>query len=302
MNLLFTGASGFLGVNTIPLLRETYYVKTLGLSESDDYNLSLADEQPEFNEKYDVVIHAAGKAHTVPKNEHEKQLFFNVNLQGTQNLCIALEKSGIPKSFIFISTVAVYGLDEGEGITEDYPLNGDSAYALSKIMAERYLIEWCEKHEVKLSILRPSLIAGPQPPGNLGSMINGISSGRYLSISGGRARKSVLMVQDIARLVPLLIEKGGVYNVCDSQHPSFRELEQSICKQLGKRLPMSVPYSFIKIVALLGDLVGERFPVNTDKLSKITKSLTFSNQKAIDELNWKPLNVIENFEIYNHNR
>ena len=29
-------------------------------------------------------------------------------------------------------------------------------------------------HNVKLSILRPSLIAGPKPPGNLGAMIVGL--------------------------------------------------------------------------------------------------------------------------------
>ena len=32
-------------------------------------------------------------------------------------------------------------------------------------------------------------------------------------------------------------------------------------------------------------------------LDKITKSLTFSNEKAIRELGWKPMNVLENFRI-----
>ena len=52
------------------------------------------------------------------------------------------------------------------------------------------------------------MIVGPNPPGNLGAMINGIRSGRYFSIAGSKARKSVLMVQDIANLVPLLAERG----------------------------------------------------------------------------------------------
>lgn len=43
------------------------------------------------------------------------------------------------------------------------------------------------------------------------------------------------MVQDIANLLPMLIEKGGIYNVCDSYQPSFRELEMVICKQLNKK-------------------------------------------------------------------
>ena len=244
-----------------------------------------------------VILHVAGKAHSLPKTEAEKRLFFDVNLQGTKNLCTALEQSGIPKSFIFISTVAVYGCDSGENITEEYPLNGTTPYALSKIKAEKYLEEWCAMHNVKLSILRPSLIAGPNPPGNLGAMIHGIENGKYLSIAGGKARKSVLMVQDIANLLPMLIEKGGIYNVCDSYQPSFRELEMVICKQLNKKLPLSIPYWFAKSMAVLGDCFGENTPINSLKLRKITNSLTFSNEKAVRELGWKPMNVLKNFRI-----
>ena len=297
MKLLFTGASGFLGNTVYPLLSEYYEVSTIGLALEDDYTLNLAQEIPILKEKYDIVFHAAGKAHSVPKDEVEKQSFFNVNLQGTKNLCKAFENNGIPKAFIFVSTVAVYGCDCGENITEDHPLNGMTPYALSKIQAEQYLQEWCNKHHVTLGIIRPSLIAGPNPPGNLGAMINGIRNGKYFSIAGGRARKSVLMVQDIANLIPLLAEKGGIYNVCDTYQPTFRELESVICRQLGKSMPLSIPYWLAKSMAVIGDCLGSKAPVNSLKLNKITKSLTFSNEKAMRELGWKPMNVLENFKI-----
>ncbi len=119
------------------------------------------------------------------------------------------------------------------------------------------------------------MIAGPNPPGNLGAMIYGIRSGKYLSIAGSQARKSVLMVQDIAKLVPLLAEKGGIYNVCDSHHPTFRELETTICRQLDKKLPLSIPYWVAKCMALAGDCLGRKAPINSLKLDKITKSLVF---------------------------
>ena len=297
MTLLFTGASGFLGNNIIHLLNGTYNIISVGLSPQDNYLVDIATDIPTFTDAFDVVFHAAGKAHSVPKTEAEKRLFFDVNLQGTKNLCTALERSGIPKAFIFISTVAVYGCDSGENITEEHPLNGTTPYALSKIKAEKYLEGWCAMHNVKLSILRPSLIAGPNPPGNLGAMIRGIRNGKYLSIAGGKARKSVLMVQDIANLLPMLIEKGGIYNVCDSYQPSFRELEMVICKQLNKKLPLSIPYWFAKSMAVLGDCFGEKAPINSLKLRKITHSLTFSNEKAMRELGWKPMNVLKNFRI-----
>jgi len=297
MTLLFTGASGFLGNNIIHLLNGTYNIISVGLSPQDTYLVDIATDIPTFTDAFDVVFHAAGKAHSVPKTEAEKRLFFDVNLQGTKNLCTALERSGIPKAFIFISTVAVYGCDSGENITEEHPLNGTTPYALSKIKAEKYLQGWCAMHNVKLSILRPSLIAGPNPPGNLGAMIHGIKNGKYLSIAGGKARKSVLMVQDIANLLPMLIEKGGIYNVCDSYQPSFRELEMVICKQLNKKRPISIPYWLAKSMAVIGDCLGEKAPINSLKLRKITSSLTFSNEKAVRELKWKPMNVLETFLI-----
>ena len=297
MKLLFTGASGFLGNNIYSLLEEKYVIETVGITSKDNYNVNLAWEIPNLTGTFDVVFHAAGKAHSIPKTEEEKQLFFDVNLQGTKNLCTALENSGIPKAFIFISTVAVYGCDSGENITEEHPLNGTTPYALSKIKAEKYLQGWCAMHNVKLSILRPSLIAGPNPPGNLGAMIRGIRNGKYLSIAGGKARKSVLMVQDIANLLPMLIEKGGIYNVCDSYQPSFRELEMVICKQLSRKGPISIPYWLAKSMAVVGDCLGEKAPINSLKLRKITSSLTFSNEKATRELGWKPMNVLGNFQI-----
>ncbi|WP_308765202.1 NAD-dependent epimerase/dehydratase family protein [uncultured Bacteroides sp.] len=298
MSLLFTGASGFLGNNILPLLKRDYKVSTIGLTSQDNYQVDISQKVPVLSDSYELVLHAAGKAHLVPKTELEKQIFFDVNLQGTKNLCSALEVAGLPKSFIFISTVAVYGCEFGEHINEDHPLNGDSPYALSKIMAEKFLEEWCMKHDVILSIIRPSLIAGPNAPGNLGAMVNGIKTGKYMSVAEGRARKSILMVQDIAKLIPFLVEKGGIYNVCDDNHPSFRELESLISHQLSKNIPFSIPYRLAKIMALIGDCIGDKAPINSLKLSKITKSLTFSNEKAKHELGWKPMNVLENYKIY----
>ena len=297
MKFLFTGASGFLGYNICPLLRERYNVITAGLTPQDNYTVDISKNIPNLYERYDIVLHAAGKAHSIPKTETERQAFFDINLQGTKNLCAALEKVGVPRAFIFISTVAVYGGDYGVNITEEYPLNGTTPYAMSKRLAEEYLQNWCRKHNVVLGIIRPSLIAGSNPPGNLGAMIKGIRRGRYFSIADGRARKSVLMVQDIANLIPLLARKGGIYNVCDSYQPTFRELETLICKQMNKSLPLSIPYWLAKGMALIGDCLGKKAPLNSLKLNKITKSLTFSNEKAMRELGWKPTNVLENFKI-----
>ena len=105
------------------------------------------------------------------------------------------------------------------------------------------------------------------------------------------------MAEDIARLIPKLAEIGGIYNVCDNHHPSFAELEGLISKLLNKKTPRSIPYLAAKSIALVGDCVGNKFPINSCKLDKITQSLTFSNEKAKRELNWEPLDVLQNFRI-----
>lgn len=295
--LLFTGASGFLGNNILPLLKESYFVDTIGLTDADDIKINMAEAAPDLYTHYDVVLHAAGKAHSVPRTKEDEQVFYDVNYIGTIHLCDALEKVGAPKSMVFISTVAVYGCERGELIDETHPLNGTSPYADSKKQAEKYLTKWCKERGVNLTILRPSLLAGRNAPGNLGSMVEGIRRGYYLNVAGGKAKKSVLMAEDIARLLPLVEDKTGVFNVCDSYQPSFGELSVSVARQLGKRKPLNLPYWMAWCLAKTGDLFGSKAPINSYKLQKMTKSLTFSNEKAMRELGWEPMDVLGHYTI-----
>lgn len=295
--LLFTGGTGFLGHNVMPILVKQYDVTTCGITPEDMVKANLAKEVPVLPERYEVVLHACGKAHIVPKTEAEKQAFYDVNYQGTVNLCTSLEKVGVPKALVFISTVAVYGCEYGELIMEEHPLEGTSPYAESKIMAEKYLTEWCIRHDVTLGILRPSLLAGKDAPGNLGAMVAGIKNGFYMNIAGGKVIKSILMAEDIARLIPLLVEKGGVYNVCDTRQPSFGEISISVAQQLGKGKPLSIPFWMAWCMAKVGDMLGSKAPINSYKLEKMTKSLTFSNEKARKVLGWEPLDVLENYKV-----
>jgi len=295
--LLFTGGTGFLGKNVMPLLEKQYEVTTCGITPEDMIKANLAQGAPELPERYDVVLHAAGKAHVVPKTEVEKKLFYDINYTGTIHLCDALEKVGVPKALVFISTVAVYGCDFGEMITEEHPLEGETPYAKSKRMAEEYLTEWCDKHGVTLGILRPSLLAGKNAPGNLGAMVKGVQKGFYMNIAGGKVIKSILMAEDIAHLLPLVAEKGGTYNVCDTRQPSFGEISMEVARQLGKGKPLNIPYWMAWCMAKVGDLLGSKAPINSYKLEKMTQSLTFSNEKARKELGWEPLDVLTNYKI-----
>ena len=71
MNLLFTGASGFLGSNLYSLLKDKYQIRTVGLTSRDNYTINLVSDVPKLNIKSDVVLHAAGTAHSIPKTGAE---------------------------------------------------------------------------------------------------------------------------------------------------------------------------------------------------------------------------------------
>ncbi len=296
---LLTGAAGFLGKYIDAYLSSSgHHVIRLGRSASSSIACDLSKGVPAIESPVDVVVHAAGKAHIVPKTDAEKKDFFDVNLNGTINLCKGLETLAVkPQSFVFISTVAVYGVDAGENIDEQHPLNGSTPYAKSKIAAEDFLKVWCKKNSVILSILRLPLIAGSNPPGNLGAMINGIKSGKYFNINGGLAKKSIVMATDIARWIPAIAAKGGTYNLTDGYNPSFAELAAVIAKQLGKSSPKNIPGLVAKLIAFAGNFLGTKAPINTEKLQKITATLTFNHNHARNSFGWKPQPVLEAFTI-----
>lgn len=292
---LITGAGGFLG-SLFTKKISAYGNQVTGLGKKKQVIAVDISLPFSFDKKYhfDIVIHAAGKAHVVPNSPEEEREFYQVNLEGTKNLCAAIEQlPNKPKAFIFISSVSVYGKDSGEMIQENSPLSGMSPYAKSKILAEEWLQQWAVQHDIRLSILRLPLIVGANPPGNLGAMIQGIKTGRYLSIGKAESKKSMVWAEDVADLIPHLSKTEGIFNLTDGYHPSFGELENAICTAIGKKNPFKLPIYLARILGKVGDLLGDRFPVNSQKIDKITSTLTFDDQKARKQLNWKPTPVLE---------
>ena len=297
---LLSGSSGFLGKVLNTELNTQFDIQTLGRSSQNNIRCDLSQEIPTLNSKYDYIIHNAGKAHVVPKTAEEKAAFFQVNYQGTLNLLAALEQlPSLPRNFIFISTIAVYGKTEGKLIAETYPLEGTTPYARSKIQAEAAVQNWAEQQKINYLILRLPLVVGPNPPGNLGAIKNAIKKGPYLRISGNNAKKSAVLAEDVAKLIPKILDKKGVYNLTDGQHPTFTEIENAIAKAANKKIKLKMPLSLISLLAKLGDFIDKyirSFPLTSERLKKMTSELTFSDHKAVTELGWAPNSVISYIE------
>ena len=293
--ILLTGSNGFLGKYLIQNL-PPMSVKTLNRSNSD-YEVDLSVNTPCFKGKFETVIHNAGKAHIIPKSKEEIASFYNVNVIGTKSLLNGLSKFP-PKRFVFISSVSVYGLTQGENINETSPLIARDPYGRSKIDTEDIIKKWCLENNVIYTILRLPLVAGPNPPGNLGSMINGIKNGYYFNISGGNSQKSMVLASDVAKFVLKAAEVGGVYNLTDGYHPNFNELSRYIVSQIGKKFVPNLPLFVAKILANIGDILGSKFPINSNKLNKITSTLTFDDSKARKAFGWNPTPVLKGFNIH----
>lgn len=299
MNILLTGSNGFLGSVLKDELFRDNNLKTLSRTNSN-YNISLEKRMPTFEENYDLVIHAAGKAHSVPKTNAEKKQFYDVNVEGTSNLLKGLEKSGLPKLFVFISSVAVYGQEFGKNINEEHRLEAKDAYGLSKIEAEVLVYEWCKKHNVICTILRLPLLVGENPPGNLGGMINAIEKGYYFNIGGGKARKSMVLSENVASFIPRVAWIGGVYNLTDGVHPSFYELSKAISMKKNKKAPYNLPLFIARIIGGIGNILGNKAPINSQKVKKIISELTFDDSKARNFAGWNPQGVLGYFERNNN--
>jgi nucleoside-diphosphate-sugar epimerase len=295
MKIIITGASGFLGRHLTSYFKAEELI-TVGRKEATVI-AHLEKDIPELP-KADLVIHNAGKAHSVPKTAAEAAEFFAVNVQGTRNLLGALStQDKLPGAFVFISTIAVYGKDTGIYINEKEPLLALDPYGKSKIEAEELVNVWCTAHQIPFAILRLPLIAGTNPPGNLKSMINGIKKGYYFNIAGGKARKSMVLASSVPQAILPAVAAGGIYNLTDGHHPSFEELSEVIALQLGKKKPDSIPGSIATILASIGSLIGKKSPLTKKSYKKMINDLTFDDSKARSAFGWAPLSVIDNFKI-----
>ena len=107
----------------------------------------------------------------------------------------------------------------------------------------------------------------------------------------------MVMASDICKFILKASDIGGTYNLTDGYHPSFFELSNQIAFQLGKKNVFNLPKIFVKILAFIGDIIGNKFPINSTKLSKITSTLTFDDSKARMAFGWESTPILKSFKI-----
>lgn len=307
--LLLTGYPGFLASAIKEWFEKNdWQVDTLGIlpfpdgeSQSGSHIIcNIAESVPDLPDvTYDMVIHAAGKAHVVPKTEAEKQAFYDINVKGTEHVLSALQKHP-PCSLVFISSVAVYGVETGENIAETAPLLAKTPYGESKILAEKLITDTAFSKDVIRGIVRLPLIAGPKAPGNLGSMFQAMRKGFFFNIGKGEARRSVILRSDVPPALYLVATHGGIYNITDGNDLSFAELADGIHKIAPYKRRPALPRFIACLLATAGEILQMIFrrsmPFNFKRYHQMTECLTFDGRKAQNELKFSPHPVLENLQ------
>lgn len=266
-------------------------VTTLGLNPRNDIVCDLSLQAPQFPNRFDLVVHAAGNI----TPEHSEI----VNHQGTINLCKGLENNP-PKQFVFISSVQIYGKTEGENLDETTPIIPTTNYGKSKRNAELYLEQWCNSHNVTLTILRPPLIVGTGMKGTLRSMVNGIYRGYYHHIKGNNARRSVIHATDISTAIRLIAPIGGTYNITDGDNPTVYDLAEALSYRIGNKRIYTIPLWMAVFAAKIGDYIGKNAPISSTKLSQLTNTLTFNGDALKRVIEWEPNCVTHYLRTHNY--
>lgn len=301
MNLLITGASGFLGNCFTNAFRVSHQIVSIGrqsIADCEHISCDLSVHIPTIpNRAFDTVIHNAGLAHQEKLKSSNPELFFRVNKDGTRHLLEAIRKLSVkPGRMVCISTVAVYGCETGSAIDEMHPLNGADPYAKSKAEAEELMLSYCRSEDIPCYILRLPLVIGKHHKGNMRRLIDSVRAGKYVQIKDNMALKSMVLADDVAALVKTLHGKpGGIYNLTDERNHRINELEDLLSTRFQKKL-MKIPRWMVYFPCAIGSvihLVWKGFPIHLGTFRKLTTTLTFSSKQASMKLQWKPENVVD---------
>jgi len=275
MNIIITGATGFVGKNLSKFLKEKgHHISPLSLRKAW-----------ELDQNAEAIIHLAGKAHDTKNTSAEKE-YFEINTELTKKLFEEFQKTPA-QDFIYFSSVKATA-DTVEGfLDENHTSNPQTPYGKSKLEAEEFLLSQKLPENKRLFIIRPCMIHGPGNKGNLNLLYKFVQKGIPYPLAAFENKRSFLSIDNLNFLILEMLSNknvgSGIYNFADDEVLSTNELVKLIANTSGKKEKLwKISSKLISATAKMGDVM--KLPLNSERLKKLTSNLEVSNQKIKNAL------------------
>jgi nucleoside-diphosphate-sugar epimerase len=273
-------------------------LRVLSRAERPNYKTIVCDLQSEdipaqALDNVNTVFHLAGFAHDMSDASKISDLYYKVNVSATVQLANLAVKSGV-KRFVFVSSVKAGGNPPlGTCANEKDQKNTEDVYGKTKREAELALLKIGKESGMHVSIIRPSLVYGPNVKGNLKLMLSGIKAGWFPPLPETGNRRSMIHVDDLVRAILLVAEdkqaNGEIFIATDGIPRSSRGIYNAMCGVTGKLIPKwSVP----KTLFDLASLASPRIKYKINKLlgdecysSVKLEALGFKAKKSLKDMN-----------------
>jgi len=265
MNILVTGASGFIGkALCAELIQSGEFVRAaqrpVNPSNQADETVIVGSiagntDWSKVLQGIDVVIHLAARVHVMQKAAGSLEDFRKVNVEGTLNLARQAIKAGV-RRFIFISSIKVNGESTLPGLpytAEDSPAPVD-VYGISKRETEDQLRQLADVTGLEVVIIRPPLVYGAGVKANFQTMMRWLDRRVPLPLGAIDNRRSFVALENLIDLIIKCIHHPAAVNqvflVSDGDDMSTTELLRRMAAALGKteRL-IAVPEQLLIYVA-----------------------------------------------------
>ena len=295
-NILISGATGFIGERLVGAVDAN--IRVLSRKKQSNYETVVCDLKSEVipNNALDgvnTVFHLAGFAHDLSDATKIQNIYQKVNVDATIRLAKLAVKSNVNR-FIFVSSVkAGGGSNFGVCVSEKDQGDPEGIYGKTKREAELKLLKIGKESDMHVSIIRPSLVYGPNVKGNLQLMLSGIKKGWFPPLPETGNKRSMIHVDDLVRAILLVADddraNGEIFIATDGTPYSSREIYNAMCRVLDKSiLKWSVPKFLFDAVSL----INPRIKYKLNKLlgdecysSVKLESLGFKAKKTLKDMN-----------------
>ena len=162
-------------------------------------------------------------------------MFWEVNVKGSQIAAEQAVQAGV-KSFIHMSSSALFGCPESFPITNDTPPKPVEPYGKAKLEGEMKVREVCHKHQLPLIVIRPRTIIGLGRLGIFQILFEWIRDSRNVYVIGsGNVGFQFVHALDLmdAYMLALDLGKPGIYNVGTDRFGTLREALENLIAHAG---------------------------------------------------------------------